>query len=529
MKKFSFVIEYLTGYAVATVPFARDKAEWPPHPARVFMAIAAAHFECSDDSVDLVAEREMLDWLSTLAPPAMVVPQATARDVLTVYVPVNDQKAEEALVKRSRQPRFFPRVHVGDQPLRQIYDAAEDDLAAHSAALAGLCKRVTRIGHSSSLVWMRAELNEEATATHVPDEFAVASPARIVSAGAMNRLEAAFNGLAVSKYAVLQNKISAAKGAAKKKLNESLAIEFPHGQPTSQRPSFSISRPYREVITTDKTGVVCSIFDPNFIVLRTDDASTQTFGIESTGAFAKALIGLLLGRIDSTGNTIPSWISGHESSGEPLRSSAHIAIVPLAYVGRHWIDVERHARGQLMGLGLLVPRDIPLRERGKCLSGILFDEDGQPRSLALKLGRAGVWSIARDTSVDPKLTLRMSTYTDASRSWASVSPVVLDHMPKTDRVKDPIGWRTEVAEIIASSCSKVGLPEPAAVRVEKTPFFVGSLRAMPGQGGFLLLRPGRFQVHVQLDFSQPISGPVLIGAGRFRGYGLFRPWREAAQ
>jgi len=102
-------------------------------------------------------------------------------------------------------------------------------------------------------------------------------------------------------------------------------------------------------------------------------------------------------------------------------------------------------------------------------------------------------------------------------------------MPKTDRVKDAIGWRTEVAEIIASSCSKVGVPEPAAVRVEKTPFFIGSLRAMPGQGGFPLLRPGRFQVHVQLDFSEPISGPVLIGAGRFRGYGLFRPWREAAQ
>ncbi len=107
MKKFSLAIEYLTGYAVATVPFARDKPEWPPHPARVFMALAAAHFENSDESVDATRERAMLDWLSKLAPPAMVVPKATSRDVLTVYVPVNDQKAEEAIVKRSRQPRFF--------------------------------------------------------------------------------------------------------------------------------------------------------------------------------------------------------------------------------------------------------------------------------------------------------------------------------------------------------------------------------------------------------------------------------------
>ncbi len=28
-------------------------------------------------------------------------------------------------------------------------------------------------------------------------------------------------------------------------------------------------------------------------------------------------------------------------------------MIPLAFVGRHWIEVERNARGQLMGLGLV--------------------------------------------------------------------------------------------------------------------------------------------------------------------------------
>ncbi len=114
-------------------------------------------------------------------------------------------------------------------------------------------------------------------------------------------------------------------------------------------------------------------------MLRTDDASTQIFGIESIAAFAKALIGLLLGQIESSGKSIPAWISGHESNGEPLRSSAHIAVIPLAFVGRHWIEVERNAHGQLMGLGLLIPREVPLRERSKFLSSILFDEQNQPK------------------------------------------------------------------------------------------------------------------------------------------------------
>jgi len=41
--------QYLTGYAVATDPSSRDRAEWPPHPARVFMALAAAWFETGED------------------------------------------------------------------------------------------------------------------------------------------------------------------------------------------------------------------------------------------------------------------------------------------------------------------------------------------------------------------------------------------------------------------------------------------------------------------------------------------------
>jgi hypothetical protein len=38
-------IRYLCGWAMATHTSDRQQAEWPPHPDRVFMALAAAHFE----------------------------------------------------------------------------------------------------------------------------------------------------------------------------------------------------------------------------------------------------------------------------------------------------------------------------------------------------------------------------------------------------------------------------------------------------------------------------------------------------
>ncbi|NQT14361.1 MAG: type I-U CRISPR-associated protein Cas5/Cas6, partial [Planctomycetes bacterium] len=35
----------------------------------------------------------------------------------------------------------------------------------------------------------------------------------------------------------------------------------------------------------------------------------------------------------------------------------------------------------------------------------------------------------------------------------------------------------------------------------------------------------RPQVHVWLRFAEPVVGPILLGAGRYRGYGLFKPWK----
>jgi CRISPR-associated protein Csb2 len=178
-----------------------------------------------------------------------------------------------------------------------------------------------------------------------------------------------------------------------------------------------------------------------------------------------------------------------------------------------------------MGVGIVLPRELSYRERASVLSSILFDErTNEPKALELKMGRASTWKIVRETSLSPKQTLQTVTYAAPSLSWASVTPVLLDRMPKSDRIQEPIAWREEVASIIAQSCHRVGLPDPVSIRVEKTPFFRGSLRAMPGQGGFPQLRKDKFQVHVSIEFEKQVQGPMLLGAGRFRGYGLMRPW-----
>ena len=59
-------VRYLTGYAVAT-DLASDAAEWPPHPGRVFMALAAAYFDGRGGTL----EREALQWLEQQPAPSL--------------------------------------------------------------------------------------------------------------------------------------------------------------------------------------------------------------------------------------------------------------------------------------------------------------------------------------------------------------------------------------------------------------------------------------------------------------------------
>ncbi len=543
MPSFSLVIEYLTGYAVATDPTNREQAEWPVPPAKVFMAMAAAHFETNGagkDKADEDAERAALEWLAGLDPPTMTIPQHTEREVLTVFVPVNDQNGGDALLSRSRQPRTFPRVHVGNEPVQMTWQFASDDDARHLIALETVCRNVTRIGHPSSLIWCRLERDAPTEPTHVPDPSGLGAKYRTLFKTMLRSLEADFGQndrddfqamSAVIERLEAEKKQIKGKGAKerkadfdaklseeKRKIKDRFGDKPPRGP---LYPSFKHAVSYKPVVEPSASDQPL-YFDPNFIVLKEHDDATQGFNLESTAQITKTLRKLIMDK--SKIQPVPSWVGGHECNGDKLTSQNHMALIPLAFVGRHWIKAEQFADGHLMGLGIVLPRNLPYRDRANVLAPFLFKENNEPKPLELTLGKAGIWKLVRETDLSPKRTLQTLTYTAPSRSWASVTPVLLDRMPKADRVKEPCAWREEVAGIIVKSCEHVGLPEPIAVRVEKTPFFVGSLRAMPGQGGFPQLRKGRFQVHVAIEFDRPVQGPVLLGAGRFRGYGLMRPW-----
>lgn len=515
-------IRYLTGYAVATDASNRERAEWPPHPARVFMALAAAHFETGEDA----AERAALEWLEEQGPPAMRASEVLRREVVKCYVPVNDKAGPSKVtlqsvpgLTRDRKERCFPCVRPHDDTVYLVWPETEADPASTNA-LGQLCDKVIRIGHSSSLVQMWVEADPPRP--NLLLDGAASLRLRIVGDGTLDYLKHQFNASPIGAYADLQSRSASAKGKAKGALKKELEERFPDGEPTTRRPTIGLWQGYRAVDGQGETSeIVSGLFDRDLMVLTLQDGATVC--LETTGRLLAALRDTILSLCDPT----PEWVSGHRPDGTPSQEP-HLALVPLAFVG------HPHADGHLLGVGLAFPKKVPPRERGAALRKLLYDNTGRSKPIDLRLGALGTWRIVRETRESPPLALQPQIWTAPARTWATVSPIVLDRHPKADYAKERDRWCQEVAQAIAESCRRQGLPEPMAIDVDKTSWHRGAPRAIPGKGGFPLLstkhsQPARQQVHAWLRFDRDVEGPLLLGAGRYRGYGLCKPWTGGGQ
>jgi CRISPR-associated protein Csb2 len=548
---FALGLDFLTRVAVMTDAASREKAEWPPHPARVFMALVAAHYDSRplpDDGAEAVAawkcERVALEWLEQQGAPEMGWPEAALRNVAKVYVPVNDasvpsnaERVKESEIRsalgvmpdqRSRQERTFPAVFVeGDEPacfVQLVWPEAKPT-SELLASLAGLAEKVIRVGHSSSLVRMWVDASDAPpTPTYAPNFKATKTrrgiQLRVPAPGFLADLDQRYNAGEIDSFFELSERITTSKGRTKEQAKTDFAARFGTEwsrsvcAPVRQRPSAGVTANYGPIAERELS-VAFTPFDPDLLVLTKMEG--PVLGLESTAALTAALRGLLLQ--DAEGK--PEWFTGHSASGVPS-TGGHMALLPLAYVG------SEHADGHIMGLAIAFPRCVSAPDRAECLRTRLFGRLGEDLELRLVMGNLGNWTLLREERSSPPLSLRPLTWTEPSTVWASVTPVVLDRHPKHDQRTERIQWREEVIAGIAQSCERQGLPRPDVIDVDKTSWHRGAPRSLPGPDGMPWL-PGkegmapRQQVHVLIQFPCEVQGPLVLGAGRFRGYGLCKP------
>jgi CRISPR-associated protein Csb2 len=496
-------IRYLAGRSVATNVATPREPEWPPHPGRIFMAMAATYFETRGDE----QERDALEWLEQAGAPALKASHHQPRSFFETYVPVNDKlDPGSGASLRARQPRCFPTARPERDCVYLIWNS--DVPQPLRGPLERLCDKVTRIGHSSSLVQMwLAEDVETLDANWQPGELASERRMRIAEPGTLGYLQRAFNQEAIKEYQRLREALEGAKGKQKNKLKEELADRFPEGQPRARRPRLARWQGYtRQNGRPPEGGPQWGPFDPNIIVLARKDEQ-RVLGLESTLQLTSALRDAAM---RAAGEDVPEWLSGHQPSGSPT-TKPHAAFFPLPFVGAKYAD------GHLMGLAIAVPRDLDVRGLRQVIGPLLFRDNGEERTIRLRRSDVWEWKLEREKREWPPVTLRAKTWTGPVRRWASVTPVVLHHYPKRNREGD-------VQRILLEAFDSARLPKPAQMDVQPVSSFEGAghARSMPEftDGGANLCR---YQVHVVVEFPSPVEGPVLVGRGRYRGYGLLRP------
>lgn len=482
---FALAVEFLTGRYVATAFNDRERAEWPPHPARLFSALVATHFD--DPSSD---ERAALGWLETQGPPCLSASPASERESYVTFVPVNDRAGEldrsasEPLELRGRQPRTFPSVTPAEPRATFVWPDAVP-AADTVAALDRLAGRVVRLGHSSSLVSVRV-VDGPIDANWRPDDQGRLR-LRTVRGGQLSHLEQQFSVHRETEPRVL-------------------AAEF----------SRYTDRRVQGLTFWPESG-----FSDDWLVLRR--VGGPRLASPSGPGVARIIRKAIMSFAEEP---IPESISGHRVDGTPS-ARPHLAIVPIPSVG------HPHADGALLGVSLVLPRDIDEADQRSLFRAIDGWEQAHRKEheetpqLPVHLGAAGTLIVKRLEEPAEQQGLQPLTWCRPARRWVSATPIALDRNPGDLRSRDPdklaraIG---EAEEAIRTSCIHIGLPRPATVTILPSMTLAGTAKARhfpPYPGGES--RVQRVLTHAAIDFAEPVTGPVLLGAARYVGLGLMRP------
>ncbi len=456
----------------------RDReTEWPPSPWRLYCALLAGSKTAAPGSWN--GQAAIFRWLESLPPPVIIAPKA--RDGMSYMLPGRTNDADMLADKESRGvvPDELPealRVQRIARP--SILEAPTVHYLWRVRADAGdLCRRA--IGEAHHLLALGWGIDQAAASGGVEEDGAVDLPGvrwwpcpehpgrtRIPVPGALDDLEDGW-----------RRKSDRIRDGAIDLSWHPTAYRTIHYVPDTG----SLPRPYVAFLIRDR-----GEREGEFLSWRPTRASGLAASVRGLAAAAAVEEGL-------PGEWITRYVTGHVERGDNER----LSYLALPTTGYRWAD-GRIRRVMIAepwgGTGMHVRW---LRERLAWKE--IVNEQGTfaGRLVPITMGSPDIF--------DGVLGL----YMKPSRRWASVTPVVL---PGEDK-----HLRGKRMDLIRRCFSHAGLPNPARFRVLDGCVWEGRLvdeyKRPPYLEGFPM-------THLEVEFDQPVSGPIALGSGRHCGLGI---------
>lgn len=473
-------------------------AEWPPAPARVFQALVAGVAQGATLPVDAT---RALEWLEGLSPPTIACPKARRGQSVGLFVPNNDadsldgqlERLPDIRTKKTVTPRLFER----SGPFLYLWTL--EGASAHVDGIVEAAEQLFQLGRGVDPAWAVAQVcDDDAAAGLLRDHHGVVHhPA---SGPGTTALACPMVGSLASLSSRYQATLTRLRVEGTGKSAKTLFAQPPKPRFVEVAYDAPATRYLYELKGSGVDAVPSPLWRVVSLVESVRDAAAERLR-QGLPQQAQQVEHSLIGR-KADGSNGP-------------RTAERIRILPLPSIG------HAHADQAVRRIAVVVPAGSPLDAK---------DVHWAFSGLELQTSEAANSRVALTPTDDASMFER---FAGAARKWHTITPAALPMTAARRRI-DPARRREEAkdsSERIAEERAAIGAvhnalrhadvqQRPTHVAVQREPFDVKGTRAER----FVTPRfPKERLWHVQLEFQEPVVGPLTLGDGRFLGLGLLAP------
>jgi len=480
--------------------------DWPPSPMRLFQALIAGAARGSALGEE---NREALAWLERLEPPLIAAPASRLGQGFETYVPNNDLDAVDCDLRRVNEIRVakLVRPRLFDARVPFLYRWHFEGAEAQAKAICRIAERLYQLGRGVDMAWASAEILEvqEAQARFANHPGQVFRPSNgnggitlpCPVAGSLESL--------VKRHLEHRKRLSVEQGGK--------AGRQVFTQP--RRPRFSL-KPYdcppRYLLYELRgLGPQASKSEPGFAPWPFTEPVALVERVRDLA------VTRLINALPDQKTLIERVFIGR-GAGEADKD-IRIRIIPLPSIG------HPHAERSIRRLLIEVPPDCPIRfeDIDWAFSGL------EIRDAATDPSSGRILIPTENGGMLRHYGIPRATEDGAFRRWRTVAPAALPRHPLRTR-RRMTGSERQAMDASAAKAVMDALRHAridtriSSIRVQREPFEAKGARAESFAHGIRF--PKERLRHVEVVFAEPVTGPIVIGDGRYLGLGLMAPVRD---
>ncbi|CAN5809292.1 type I-U CRISPR-associated protein Csb2 [soil metagenome] len=469
--------------------------DFPPSPMRLFQALLAASPRGLYGKQNVAIRDNALQWLGNLAPPTIVANETIKSGEDTInYVPNNDNKFDHIRTDKS----MHHHVLLDDGKVKYVWGFDVDETTREFAkAICAMSQLITYLGQTTDLVIAHGEVTEDFT----EDE-----------SKAIFKPETSKGDWQIPTKGSLQ----ACQERYKERKN---LVDFP-------TPARWVDYRNKNAIYLDAPTALFELrqnggknrlpFEP--VLLQQVSAMTRHAWLNflrENKNFAD----------DYGADLLAQKFAGHESNtSEKSVDAPHVAFVPLPSLNKEFTADGKIRRVLVIGYGCESKENRQMFEdiANKLNGALLIDEKtGEKKGEIIK--------------VEPKEYKMVYCFIaknhQFAKVWRTVTPIILSGHPRLiTNNENPNAEQTKIfkkgrspEDFILKCLKEAGIPLEIVESVDatKSPVVPKTQHSFLYKPNERLRSSPRF--HAEVVFKKPIVGSLVIGRGRFAGFGLMMP------